>query len=432
MHICYVADARSPIAKNWISYFVARGMQVTVISSYPCASDDIPGARVVQFPFALASLARPSGQTSNPSLGTYFRSRIRSAVRSESFLGAAHRVRTWIAPFDLRRKAREMSALIGNLKPDVVHAMRLPFEGFIAAASIDSSPLLLSIWGNDFTLFADRSRKLAALTHSALQRVDALHCDCNRDLNLAFDRGFSRTKPWRVLPGNGGVQEFVFKTVADRALLAQFDIPENAPLVINPRGLRSYVHSEAFFKAIPLILAKVPETVVLAIGTIRSPAERWIRRLNIGGSVRLLPTVSREQLASLFAAAQLSVSPSSHDGTPNTLLEAMATGCFPIAGDIESLREWIADGENGFLCDPRDPNALADCVIRALLDSNLRERAGVVNRKLVRDRAEYCRVMENAEAFYYEVVARAQSRRAFPLRSCSNCLSPELATRKAL
>ena len=52
MHICYVADARSPIAKNWISYLVTRNHQVTVISSYPCALDEIPGARIIQFPIA--------------------------------------------------------------------------------------------------------------------------------------------------------------------------------------------------------------------------------------------------------------------------------------------------------------------------------------------------------------------------------------------
>ncbi|PYX56511.1 MAG: hypothetical protein DMG73_15380 [Acidobacteria bacterium] len=78
--------------------------------------------------------------------------------------------------------------MIDDLRPDIVHAMRLPFEGFIAAASVKNFPLLLSVWGNDFTLFANRSRRLAALTQSALQRADGLHCDCNRDLVIASDQ----------------------------------------------------------------------------------------------------------------------------------------------------------------------------------------------------------------------------------------------------
>ena len=119
-----------------------------------------------------------------------FRNRVISELRGEKLLKAAQQIRTWIAPLDIRRKTAEMSALIDDLRPDIVHAMRLPFEGFIAAASVKRSPLLLSVWGNDFTLFANSSRKLAALTHSALQHADGLHCDCNRDLNLAFTCGF--------------------------------------------------------------------------------------------------------------------------------------------------------------------------------------------------------------------------------------------------
>jgi len=85
----------------------------------------------------------------------------------------------------------------------------------------------------------------------------------------------------------------------------------------------------------------------------------------------------------------------------------MAAGCFPVAGDLESVREWIADGENGFLCNPNDPNQLAACIVSALLDPNLRGRAAEINRRFVRERAEYRRVMENAEHLYDEVLSAA-------------------------
>ena len=433
MHICYVADARSPIAKNWISYFVARNHQVTVLSSYPCAPDEIPGARLIEFPFAFGSLSRMTRSDSNHGTVARFRKKLLSELRSRTLLSAFHSTRTWIAPLDVLRRTPAMSALIDDLKPNIVHAMRLPFEGFIAAAAVKRVPLLLSVWGNDFTLFADHSRKLAALTNSALQRADGLHCDCNRDLNLALARGFRRGKPWRVLPGNGGVQEFFFNSLPDRKLLQEFCIPENVPLIINPRGFRTYVHSESFFKAIRLVLQRIPNVFFAATGMLGNPvAERWVRQLNIAGSVRLLPTMSREELASLFAAARVSVSPSSHDGTPNTLLEALAGGCFPIAGDIESVREWIVDGENGLLCRPEDPSALAACIVRALLDSDLRTQATAANRKLVRQRAEYQRVMESAEYFYDEVLVGAHKTRIFPAISCSDCSNSAPAIRKAL
>lgn len=417
MHICYVADARSPIAKNWISHFVARRDRVTIVTSYPSSSDEIPGTRIIEFPFWLSSLSRPQCTDNGSQKVSHIRDRLLQNLRGGKIQATSHSVRTLIAPFDVLRKARTLSALLDDLQPDLVHAMRLPFEGYLAAAAVKRAPLLLSVWGNDFTLFANRNRRLAALTSSALQRADGLHCDCNRDLNLAFAGGFPRNKPWRVLPGNGGVQEFFFKAVPDHKLLRQFRIPAGIPLVINPRGFRTYVHNEAFFKSIPLVLRGIPNAFFVATGMAGNPvAERWIRRMKITDSVRLLPVLKPEQLACMFAAAQISVSPSSHDGTPNTLLEAMAAGCLPIAGDIESVREWIVNGENGLLCDPADPVALAQRIAGALMDFDFLARAKQINRRIVSGRAEYRRVMDNAESFYAEILGMRRAT-ALPLRS---------------
>jgi glycosyltransferase involved in cell wall biosynthesis len=112
-------------------------------------------------------------------------------------------------------------------------------------------------------------------------------------------------------------------------------------------------------------------------------------------------------MAELFRRCQVAVSPSTHDGTPNTLLEAMACGCTPVAGDIESLREWINPGENGLLVDPRDPRLLAEAILRALRDPGLRLRAWEINTRLVAERAEYGRVMSEAERFYSSLASQS-------------------------
>src|SRR5215470_10528840 len=142
MHICYVADARSPIAKNWISWFVARGHRVTVISSYPCEADEIPNARIIKFPIVLSSLSGSIRGIGSSTPGPSLQNRVFSKRRPRRFLETTQRVRNWIAPFDIARRTAALSALIDDLKPDIVHAMRLPFEGFIAAAAVKRSPLL--------------------------------------------------------------------------------------------------------------------------------------------------------------------------------------------------------------------------------------------------------------------------------------------------
>ena len=117
--------------------------------------------------------------------------------------------------------------------------------------------------------------------------------------------------------------------------------------------------------------------------------------------------MSHPKMAETFRRAQIVASPSIHDGTPNTLLEGMACGCFPIAGDLESIREWITPHENGLLFDPTDPQSIAVGILTAIQNKNLREKAAGLNQEMIATRAEYRQNMQRAEEFYRQVVRSA-------------------------
>jgi glycosyltransferase involved in cell wall biosynthesis len=102
----------------------------------------------------------------------------------------------------------------------------------------------------------------------------------------------------------------------------------------------------------------------------------------------------------VYRRAQILVSPSIHDGTPNTLLEGMACGCFPVAGDLESIREWITPNENGLLFDSNDPQSIANAIINSIENKNLRSKAAGLNREIISVRAEYSESMRGVEKFY--------------------------------
>jgi glycosyltransferase involved in cell wall biosynthesis len=169
--------------------------------------------------------------------------------------------------------------------------------------------------------------------------------------------------------------------------------------------MRAYVRNDTFFQSIPQVAAAHPEARFLCPTMAGdAQAERWVAGLGISDRVELLPRQSPAQMSALFQVSQVAVSPSEHDGTPNTLLEAMACGCFPVAGDIESLREWITPGENGLLVDPGDPAALAGAILQALGQPELRRVARRRNHELVAARAEYRQVMAQVEQFYHHLV----------------------------
>lgn len=410
MRICFLVDARSPIAQNWIRYFEARGDEVHIISSFPCPPDTLSAVSFSVVPVAFSGFIRRQKESSakNPTAFSeqFAKTKLRPIVSW---------VRHWLGPLDVLRQAKKVRSIVEGMEPDLVHAMRIPFEGALAAAALKKArvPLLVSVWGNDFTLHAPQSPFASRMTRSTMARADALHPDCYRDLRLAASYGFSDTKPAIVLPSGGGVQRSLFHPgSADRSSVRRWDVPEDVPVVLNPRGFCKYVRSDVFFRSIPLVLEKKSETVFLALKMKGNPvAEGWVHRLGLRDNVRLLPSVNREHIADLFRLADITISPSEHDGTPNTLLEGIACGAFPVVGDIESVREWIVNGKNGLLCDPADPRSLAKAIIKAIEDNQLREEAARVNQEIIRKRAEYERVMVKARDFYRDVAHGIQSRK---------------------
>ena len=136
-------------------------------------------------------------------------------------------------------------------------------------------------------------------------------------------------------------------------------------------------------------------------------ALKWIQELGIDHAVQLNPPLSHEQMGEVFRGAQIVVSPSVHDGTPNSLIEGMACGCFPVAGDLESIREWITHGQNGLLVDPNNPQAIADAILIALEREDLRREAAGLKANMISAKAEYGRTMERVVEFYRSVIMSA-------------------------
>jgi glycosyltransferase involved in cell wall biosynthesis len=292
-----------------------------------------------------------------------------------------------------------LRAFAERIKPDIVHAMRIPFEGMLAADAYGIAPLVTSAWGNDFTLHAPSTALMRHYTEWTLRVSDALHADCRRDIRLSRQWGFATDKPTLVVPGGGGIRGDVF---------FPSDTPAASATVINARGARVYVRNDVFFEAIPLVLARRPDARFVCVALEGDKdAARWVEKLGIQKAVTLLPQLSQVEMAGHLRRAQVMVSPSVHDGTPNSLLEGMACGCFPIAGDLESIREWITPGKNGSLVDATDASALAKAIVEALENANLRHEAAGSNQKLIMQRAEYANCMAQVGEFYRGVTSGA-------------------------
>jgi glycosyltransferase involved in cell wall biosynthesis len=395
LNLAFLADARSPIAVNWIRWLVDHGHSVHWISSRPTASP-IPGLASFQVLPIFPELPQ----------------RVKIARKHRLLHPAATLVRHWWMPFRLEARARELNRRLKDIRPDLLHAMRIPQEGMVAAQAKGiggydrAFPVIVSVWGDDFTYHARSSPMMARLTKTTMHRTDGLHSDCRRDVRLAIQWGLRIDTMTMVEPGNGGIRSKVFyQGKADSVLVEKFSLPKDAFFIVNPRGLRGVARTDTFFHAVPIVRKALPNAHFLALRMAGSgEAEEWIRRLGIRDCVTLLPALPAEDMARLFRLSPVMVSLTTHDGLPNVLLEAMACGSYPICGALESLRDWIEDGRNGSLVPAGEPNTVAGTIIRVASDPGLRKKAAERNRKIIAERAEWNGVMGRVEEFYRAMV----------------------------
>src|SRR4030067_1825030 len=200
----------------------------------------------------------------------------------------------------------------------------------VGAGPGPSAPLILSVWGTDFSLHAGASPGMGRLTRRSLRQAEPLLADCHSDIGRALEWGYPAGKPGLVVPGNGGVRGDIFHRVdspppSPRSRIWLESIPKEAPVVINPRGIRSYVRNDTFFRAIPAILAAYPRTVFVCPGMAgEAEAQSRLEQANVGRAGRLLPRGRPAEKAALFRRADVAGAPGGHGGTPHTLLGAQA------------------------------------------------------------------------------------------------------------
>jgi len=160
---------------------------------------------------------------------------------------------------------------------------------------------------------------------------------------------------------------------------------------------RPYIHIAVVGRLLPekrfdrflALLARVQQRsrtrvrgIVAGAGPQRRTLEQLARRLGLASDdVEFRGFVA--DVAGLYREADILVSTSDHEGTPNVILEAMAAGLPVVATTAGGTAEVVCHGETGYLVEPDDAEALAAAVTELSEDPTLRRRMGDAGREHV-------------------------------------------------
>ena len=172
--------------------------------------------------------------------------------------------------------------------------------------------------------------------------------------------------------------------------------------VLSNRNLQSIYNVSHLIRAIPGVLRAVPNVkfLIAGDGLEREKLREEVNRLGVAASVEFLGKIPHEDMPSLLEKADVYVSTSLSDGTSVSLLEAMASGAFPVVTDIAANEAWITDGMNGFLVPIDDETSLAHKIIQSLRNEGLTEEARRKNWKVVREKAYLKHHMDHLREIY--------------------------------
>jgi L-malate glycosyltransferase len=316
--------------------------------------------------------------------------------------------------------------LIADFRPDVVHGFEVYNNG-LATAWSGPWPKVLSPWGKDVFIDANRNRFSGWMIRHALRRADRITCNdesIGPYLHERFGVPSERIRPfsWGVdlatfTPRRGDGPNALRHEPEGSSVLRELDLPPAAPLLFSPRKWGALWGADRVAGALPAVLSEVPDLHVILMGPLPSdPAARALQsRLNAEPFASRLhwiePAQPSDTMARLFQLAGAFVSAAPCDLLSQTILEGMAVGCFPVLSDLPAYAKYARNGETALLVRGDSPGDWSRALIRALRDEPLRHRAADINIARMRREEDASRNMLRIETVYEESIAAFRSRR---------------------
>ncbi|MCL7753187.1 glycosyltransferase [Polaribacter sp. Z022] len=280
---------------------------------------------------------------------------------------------------------QQLEKIINEIKPDILHSFEMQnctYPILNVMLKYPKLKWLYSCWGSDLFYFQNFKKEKVKLKKT-LKRINFLHTDCFRDYKIAKNLGFVG-EFLGVIPGGGGFKLIEFE---------KFQKPIIERKIILVKGYEhEFGKALNVLKALKLLLPELKSYKIVVFGA-HQEIINFILMNNLVFDVYSRNELSHFDIISLMGKSKIYIGNSISDGMPNTLLEAIIMGVYPIQSNPGGVTSEIIDnGINGLLINnPNDVSEIKYLIKRALkLDKKGDfEKARKINKKISNQRLEY-------------------------------------------
>ena len=231
------------------------------------------------------------------------------------------------------------------------------------------------------------------------KRTDVLIAVSEEIRDQLVDLGIGRPSSWVVIPLGFDLSSFLEQRERSGVLRSQLGLAEE--FVVGVLGRLAPIKDHATLLE---AMVDVPEghLVVLGDGDLRSELEQRARDLGIAERVHFLGW--RTDVAAVLGDVDAVALTSRNEGSPVSLIEALATGRPAVATDVGGVRSVVKHDVTGLLVPPGRPAAVAEELRKLQGAPSLRSEMGIKGREDVRSRYSKDRLVADIDALYSSLV----------------------------
>jgi len=255
------------------------------------------------------------------------------------------------------------------IKPDLIHAHYATNYGYLSAKS-KFHPFILTCHGSDILVDSYKSKLEYHFVNKALKSADLITLPSKEMKERVINYKINEQKIKTIQYGID-ISKFIFK----------FNL-ETSVKIISTRHLLEKYRIDVLIKALSKINSDI-ETQIIGDGDARQELEKLSCDLKMQDRIKFLGAISYNLIPKYYEESQIYITTSPTDGLSIALLEAFASGCYPILPDNPSNKYVQEIGFNIELYKINNSEALASKLNFILSKLSLLPESVKKNRELV-------------------------------------------------
>ena len=295
----------------------------------------------------------------------------------------------------------------------VMHGHWVVPGGVTAAMAAPRLPLVISLHGSD-VFVAERFRPARLAARQAFRRAGYVTA-CSADLAVRAAAIGADPERMGVIPY--GVDPARFRPDAHARSRWREQLGAGPGTLLLAAAGR--LVSKKGFRYLLDALVDTPDALLALAGegSLRDELDQRARDLGVTGRIRFLGGRSQDDVAGLFAAADIIVAPSVRDdsgnvdGLPNVVMEALASGTPLVTTEAGGIGAVVQDDLTAAVVPERDVAALGATLRRLAADPVARARIGAAGRALVERQFGWAETARQFESAYGHALAFTSRRR---------------------